>query len=68
MQSHEPAAVPEKVRPISERYQRLAEAEMLMIERIRLKRRSDLSDEEYVKRSLELDLREVSWAKRWGIV
>lgn len=57
----------EKIIPISRNYQRLAEAEALLIARVRLSRRTDLADDEYAVEALQLRVRELAWAKRWGI-
>lgn len=57
----------ETVVPISRKYQRLAEAEALLIERVRLEKNCALSDEEYVAQQMDLQIREAAWVQRWGI-
>ncbi|MCV6612889.1 MAG: hypothetical protein OIF55_19205 [Amphritea sp.] len=53
--------------PISRKYQRLVEAEELLIERLRLDKSNVLSDEEYVSRTMALQIREAAWGQRWGV-
>ncbi len=52
---------------IGTRYQRKDEAEARLIERLALSATSDLSDEEYAQKAIELRAKERAWAKRWKI-
>ncbi|WP_157834637.1 hypothetical protein [Oceanospirillum beijerinckii] len=58
----------EKVIEISDSYKKLHEAEQLLIERVQLLRRRDLSDAEVVRLEVMLNMKELGWAKRWGIL
>ena len=58
----------EKVIEISDSYKKLHEAEQLLIERGQLLRRRDLPDAEVVRLEVMLNMKELGWAKRWGIL
>lgn len=58
----------EKVIEISDSYKKLHEAEQLLIERVQLLRRRDLPDAEVVRLEVMLNMKELGWAKRWGIL
>lgn len=68
MSSNIAIALPDKVVSVSKRYQRLIEAEQLLLERIRISRDSTLSDAEIVHQEILLHIRELGWAKRWELL
>ncbi|WP_394165097.1 hypothetical protein [Neptunomonas phycophila] len=47
---------------------RSREAEMLLIDRVRLLRSRRDDDESYALQVMDLKLRELAWAKKWGLL
>ncbi len=46
---------------------RSKEAERLLLERISLDRNRECDDMDYAIKSMDLQVRELAWAKKWGV-
>jgi len=52
---------------LNEEYARMREAEDILKSRIALERDRAVGDFEYAQAMMELQIREIAWAKRWQI-